>query len=137
MHSYVPSYIFLKWTNTDCSNYQAKLFCATGNIHDPTNQLHWSELKKIMDKVHKHSCGHASLRITQILLQSNNMWPSEVEKYLNQVVSSRTDYAKTHDPKQARKVSLSSINRSFNKVVCTDHLHLGNLRIFHIMDATT
>ena len=34
-YSYVPSYIFFKRTNTSCSNYHAKLFCATGNIHDP------------------------------------------------------------------------------------------------------
>ena len=39
MHSYVPSHIFLKEPNTSCSNYQATLFYASGNIHDTTNQL--------------------------------------------------------------------------------------------------
>ena len=42
MHSYVPSVIFLKKANNNYSNYQAKLFCATGNILEPTNQLPWS-----------------------------------------------------------------------------------------------
>ena len=44
---------------------------------------------------------------------------------------------KTHEPKQARKVSLRYINRSFKKVVCIDHFRLVNLRICHVMDATT
>ena len=51
--------------------------------------------------------------------------------------SSCTDCSKTHEPRQARKVSLSSIDRSFNKIVCIDHHHLGNVRIYHIKDVTT
>ena len=82
MHSYVPSYISFKITNTNCLSYQAKLFCATGNILDPINQLPWSELLKIIDKVHKHVCGHANLSDIQTLLQRNNMWSLKVEKYL-------------------------------------------------------
>ena len=65
------------------------------------------------------------------------MWSPEAEKYLSRFISSCTDCAKTHEPKQTRKVSLSSINQSFNKVVCIDHFHLGILCICHIMDATT
>ena len=137
MHSYVPSYIFLKGANTSCSTYRAKLCCATGNFHESTNQLPWPELKKIIDKVNKHVCGHPSLSGIQILLLHNNMWCDEVEKNLNRVVSSYTDCARTHEPKQVRKVSPSFINRSFNKVVCIDHFHLGNLRICHIMDSAT
>ena len=137
MHSYVPSYIFFKITNTNCLSYQAKLFCATVNILDPINQLPWSELKKIIEKVHKHARGHANLSDIQTLLQRKNMWSLEVEKYLNRIISSCTDCAETYGPKKARKVSMSSVNRSFNKVVCIDHFHLGHLRICHIMDATT
>ena len=42
----------------------------------------------------------------------------------------------THEHKQARKVSLSSANRSLSKVVCIHHFHLGNLHICHVMDGT-
>ena len=64
MNSYIPSYIFLKSSNTSCSNYQAKLFCPTGSIHDPKSQLRKPESKKIIDKVHKHAFGHESLPLT-------------------------------------------------------------------------
>ena len=79
MYSYVPSFIFLKQTNTSCSNYLSKLFCATGNIHDTTKELPCSELNKSNDKVEKHVCGNVSLSNMQIILQRNNVWSSEVE----------------------------------------------------------
>ena len=135
MHSYLPSYIFLKGTINSCSTYQAKLFCATENIHGSTHLLRRSEHTKIIGKVRKHVCGHVRLSGIPILLQRNKMWSAEVEKYLNFVVCSCTDCAKTHEPKQACNVSFSSINRSFNKVVCIDHFHPGKLRICHVMDA--
>ena len=50
MHSYVHSYIFLEGTNNSCSTYKAKLFCATGNIHDPTNHYPWSKSRKLLAK---------------------------------------------------------------------------------------
>ena len=65
------------------------------------------------------------------------MRTDEVEKYLHRVINSCSDCAKNYEPKKARKVSLSSVNRSFNETICIDHFHLGNVRIFHIMDAST
>ena len=99
--SNVPLYIFFNWISVNCLSYQAKLLCATRNILDPTNQLPWSQVKKIIDKVHKHACGHANLSYIRILLQRNNMWSAEVEKYLNHGISSCTDCAKTYEPKKA------------------------------------
>ena len=87
MHFYVPSYIFLNETNNSWSNFQVKLFCVTANIGESTNVRPWSELKSIVDKIHKHVCGHASLSDIQVLLQLNNMWTTEIEKYLNRVVN--------------------------------------------------
>jgi len=40
-------------------------------------------------------------------------------------------------PKQTRKVSLSSLNRSFKDLVCVDHMYLEDNCVLHIMDATT
>ena len=88
MHSYIPSYIFLNKTNNNSSYFLAKLFWTTGSIGESTNLHPWFELKRIIDKVHKHVCGHASLSDIQILLQRNNMWTSEVKKYLRRVLNS-------------------------------------------------
>ncbi len=71
------------------------------------------------------------------LLERNNLWNHEVETYLNRIVNSCSNCARCYEPKQARKVSLSSLNRSFNDVSCIDNFHLGNMRICHIMHAAT
>ena len=107
MHSYIPSSIFLKQATESHSTYHAKLFRATGDTHNSTYSRPWSELKRTIDKLDKHICGHASLSDIQILLQRNNLWSTEIEKYLNRVVTSCTNCTKTYKPKQARKVSLS------------------------------
>lgn len=36
-----------------------------------------------------------------------------------------------------RDVSLSSMSRGFNEVVCVDHVHLGGHTVFHAMDSVT
>ena len=135
-HSYAPSYIFLDRKISNCSTFDAKLLCATGIIKESTNVHPWSELKKTIDKFHKHVCGHASLNDIKILLQRNSMWTDEVEKYLNRVINSCSDCAKTYKVMKARKVSLNSVNRLFNETICIDHCHLGNIRMFHIIDAS-
>ena len=71
------------------------------------------------------------------LLDRVKLWNTEVEKYLNRVVSSCSNCAKTYEPKQFRKVSLSSLNRPFNDFICIDHVHIGDIRVCDIMDATT
>ena len=44
---------------------------------------------------------------------------------------------KNSEPKITRELSLSSLNKSFNSLICVDNFNLGNLRICHIMDANT
>ena len=128
MHSFVPSYIFLDRANSNYSTFDAMLFCATGVIKEAKFVLPWPELKKTSDEVHKHVCGHASVSEIKILLKRNNNWTG---------ASSCWDCTKNYEPQKARKVSLSSVSRSFNETICIDHFHLGNLRILHIMDAST
>ena len=117
--------------------FSSEIFCASAVIGDSENHRSWEELKKIVDKVYKHACGHLSLSDMKILLERNDLRTFEVAKYLNRVVDSCENCARTYEPKQARKVSLSSLNRSFNDLVCIDHFHLGNFRICRIMCAST
>ena len=101
-----------------------------------TNVRPWSELNRIIDEVYKYVCGHASINDIKILLKRNNMYTDDVEKYLNHVIDSCCDCAKTYEPQKARKVSLSSVSRSSYETICVDHFCLGNLCIIHIMDAS-
>ena len=72
-HSYVPYLIFVNDKGTKCSSFQAKLFCATGNISGQEAERPWSETKKVIDKVHKDVCGHASLSDMEILVKRNDL----------------------------------------------------------------
>ena len=65
------------------------------------------------------------------------MWNTEVARNLSRIVESCIHCAKAFEPRKARKFSLSSLNRSFNDLVCIDHFHLGDQRICHIMCALT
>lgn len=65
------------------------------------------------------------------------MCNAKVSKYLSRVIDNCSKCAATAELKPPRKVSLSSMSGEYNNVVCVDHLHLGGLRVFHIMDSVT
>ena len=97
----------------------------------------WQDIEKIIDKAHKRVCGLAKLSDMDVLLKRNNQWNYEIQNYLTHTLSSIVECAKTYMTKQARKISLNSLNRSFNELVCIDHFNLGDIGLCHIMDATT
>ena len=135
LHSYVP---YSSFCTRDIDTATEKmLFCATASIPSSHSKRPWAELKKIIDKVHTHVCGHASFSDMKVLLQRNGLWSDEVFRYLAHRVDTCSNCLHTAEPKIPRKVSLSSMSRSFNDVICIDHLHLGNSRVCHVMDATT
>ena len=117
LHSYLSCWLFLSDHRTDGIRFQAKFYCATEVVGDPENIRSRKELTKIVDKVHKRVCGHASLSDMKILLERNDLWTPEVAKCLNSLIDSCEKCARTCEPKQVRKVSLSSYNRSFNDLV--------------------
>ena len=100
-HSYMTHEISFK--KEGYSSFQAKLFCATVDLNDSENQTPWSELKKIIDKVHKHVYGHASISDFKILLERNNLRNEEVEKYLNRGIKSITSCNNTSEPERTCK----------------------------------
>ena len=137
-HSHIPLNTFTKLSRHDDYKYKAKLFCATAKINQNENtHTPWSEIKKIVDKVHQHICGHSQYSDIKILLQRNNLWNEEVNRYLSTIMEKCTSCKTTSVPQPSRKVSLSSLSRQFNDLVCIDHLHLENNRVFHVMDSHT
>lgn len=93
--------------------------------------------EKIADKVHSHVCGHSDFSDVKLLLERNKLLTPDVEKYLREIMNRCTACRSTAIPRTSRKVSLSSLNRNFNEVVCVDHIFLDDLCIFHIMDSKT
>lgn len=94
-----------------------------------------SELNRIVQRVHDHVCGHASFGDMRTLLQRNKLWNADVQRLLSVLVEKCKHCIASSPPKSNRKFSISGINRGFNDVVCVDHFHLDDLRIFHAMDS--
>jgi len=94
----------------------------------------WAETTRIVDKVHKHTCGHSTYGDIRTLLQRNGIWNDEVRQYLAESVERCPHCLASAQPQPNRKVALSTLNRSFTDVVCVDHFYLEQLRLFHVMD---
>ena len=129
-HSYIPLEKFLAHNQNFTGKDAASLFCATGTISKSTEERPWLEVQKVIDKVHKHVCGHSNYTDIKLLLQRNGIWSDDAQKYLAQVLEVCENCHATHSPKQARKVSLSTISPQFNEVVCVDHFFWMNTVYF-------
>lgn len=97
----------------------------------------WKEVKPIIDKVHKHICGHATFTDIKLLLQRNEIWNDAIECYVSKTLQNCTSCRATAPPQPNRKVSISSLYKSFNQELCIDHLYLDKVRVFHVMDTVT
>lgn len=59
------------------------------------------------------------------------------QNYLSTVVTECNHCKASSTPPPNRKVSLSSLNRNFNEIVCMDHCFLDSVTVFHVMDVAT
>lgn len=71
------------------------------------------------------------------LLTRNNLWSPAVQHYLDQIISNFLSCKASATPPPDRRVSLSSLSRELNDVVCIDHMHLENMTLFHAMETAT
>ena len=81
----------------------------------------WSDVKKIIDKVHKHVCGHASFTDYKLLLERNGLWNDLISSYIGEIVTNCTACRSSAVPQPNCKVSISSLSKEFNEVLCIDH----------------
>lgn len=71
------------------------------------------------------------------LLERNKLWSLESQKYLAELIASCPDCNASSTPPPNRRVSISSMNREFNEVVCIDHAFFGSVIVLHAMDVAT
>lgn len=134
-HSYLPVSMFMASDAFDVvgrDNPIVSLSCSVSAA-----SLSWPELKRMIDKIHKHVCGHASYDEIKLLMKRNDLWNGQCSKYLSQQLESCKSCVEVKLPKSARKVSLGSVSREFNDLVCVDHFFPDQLDVFHIMDNKT
>lgn len=88
IHIYIPFEMFTDNRDTINRVFRTNLFCATANIPESQGQCSWSEINRVVYKVHKHVCVHASYSDINVFLQINKLWSPEIMKYLERQVES-------------------------------------------------
>lgn len=105
--------------------------CLHGNT---LSEKTWKMIKAAFGKVHTHFCGHENFTNFKLLLERNNMWNDEGQKYLTELISKCTPCRSSAPPEPSRKVCIRSISKASNEIICMDHFYLGNRFIIHLKD---
>lgn len=100
-----------------------------------TKDKHWSEVRRIVDRVHAYICGHANYTDVRRLLSLNVLCTAVIESFLTTVVNEWTNRLSTFAWVPSTKVPIEFLNRSFNECFCIDHFYLDCRCLFHWMDS--
>lgn len=92
-----------------------------------------SELKKIIFKVHKHVCAHATFTNFKLLLERNGLWINNIQKYDIEILNKYPDCRTTAAAQSSRKVSISSLSKKLNDIVCLDHFYFDDTLLIHFL----
>ena len=137
-HSYLPASVFMRTEQNSLKGeplYTSALVSLSCSAN--YSQFSWPDTKKIIDKVHRHVCGHSSYNDIKLLMERNELWDDQCSKYLSQLLETCPHCPVVQLPSPSRKVSLSSMSRQFNAIVCIDHLFLDGHDVLHMMDSRT
>lgn len=83
--------------------------------------------------MHKHVCGYANCTDYTLLLERNDLCNEAAAAYVAQSIENCTACRTTVAPQPSKKVSISSLNKHFNEIVCIDHFYLDEMRLMHCM----
>ena len=135
-HSFLPAKIFhenyIAYDEFETVAMLCRLYSAS-----TLSSISWNDRKRILDKVHKHTCGHSSFEDIKLLMQRNDLWTEDCNKYLSHLLDTCKPCSLVKASSGSRKVSLSSMSRGFNDVVCVDHFFPDGNDVFHVMNSVT
>lgn len=94
---------------------------ASININEDILQS-WSQNKRIVDKVHRNTCGNSSYFDIRTILQRKKIWSDDGKHYLGDTNRKYISCIASSTQPQSRKVALGTMNRSVNDVFMIDHL---------------
>lgn len=134
LHSYVELSRFPRFCN---SLQTVALASSCGLLQDSTVERPWNETRRVINKVHKHTSGHASYSDMRTLLMRNKFWSESAQQYLAEIIERCEHCVASSTPPPSRKVALGSLNRSLNDLVLVNHFFLDDVKLFHAMDSHT
>lgn len=107
--------------------------CLDGNLSEVRR---WNKMKALIDEVHKNVCGHANLTDMTLLSELDGLWNKAVYDYVSQLIK-KCALSCYYSPQSSRRVSIYSMSRQFNQVVCFDHFYFQSVCLLHCMDIST
>lgn len=75
MNSYIPFFCFDQNLQKLTRNTKSKI-CDAAQISIDNDQQPWSDIKSIVDKLHKFACGHSNYSDIRTFLDRNQLWIS-------------------------------------------------------------
>lgn len=124
IHSYVPlpSVYHLNSSSPSTINLIALNAQINGQA-DPDNKskLTWPQLKRLVDLVHDHTCGHATFSDVRFFLTRTQFRTPAVSQYFTSVVNKCAICLVCSATMPSTRVSISNLNRSFNENICIYH----------------
>lgn len=94
----------------------------------------WNAFWSILHKGHRNVCCHARYTDFKLLLQRNDIFNYVIEAYISRMISKCSSCRFTAPPQLSRKVSISSLIKYFNDVVCLYRLTIDYVKLLHCMD---
>lgn len=88
----------------------------------------------LFGKINLHVLGHANITCMGSIIYLNGIWNESVEGVLADTVGKYTSCRTAALPQPSIKVSIKSLYRNFNDVVCIDHFYVYEVALFHVMD---
>lgn len=73
------------------------------------SKMNWNDVRRTIDRVHHHMCGHPTFSDMRTLLERNNLWSMEAQKYCSEMVASCPDCKASSTPPPNKRVFLSSM----------------------------
>lgn len=133
LHSYIRIDRFHNNASAIATIASPACTAAVKSDHAPQTRP-WSEIKRIIDEVHCHTCSHSNYSDRQTLLKKQ-LWSKEAQEHLSDTLQRCKHSIAASTPQPRRKLVLTTLNRPFKELLLVDHFHSSTLRQFHILDS--
>lgn len=97
----------------------------------------WGMIKLTVDNVHCHECGCSAYSDKKLSFIWNEFWNRTKERYFSEIVKKCFGSRHTSFPVGTQKVSPSSMNWSFDEVLCSDYFHQSEICLLFVMYLVT
>lgn len=102
------------FVNQDCKPLSLSCLSEVPSAVECAMTDNWFKLRRVVDRDYLHMCGHASCSDMCTLLSRKRLWIHHLQQYLAAIVAKCHECKAVSSPPPYRRVSISSLDRSFH-----------------------